>query len=134
MNQLFNGLKTCLVLIIVVAFMRGYYSLYINLDKQPKPFMAREEWLVEGAGSRVVPLPAQLAARLIDSLHIKNYHPVGQLVKDADGYVIGCLNQTAWPARMDSTSRNLVGYYQDIAQVPGVTIKHNYEGICIGGY
>jgi hypothetical protein len=132
MNQVFVGLKTCLILLVMVVFMRGYYSLYVNLDKQPKPFMQKEEWLRAGTGARVMPLPTQLAARLIDSLHIPDYHPVGQLVKDADGYVIGCLNQTAWPARMDSTSRNLVGYYQDIVKIPGVTIRHTYEGICIG--
>lgn len=114
--------------------MRGYYTMYFNLDKQPKPFMDKKEWLVAGSGAHVIPLPAQVAAHLIDSLKLQDYHAVGQLVKDGDTFVIGCLNQTAWPARMDSSSHNVVGYYQDIIKIPNVTIKHNDRGICIGRY
>lgn len=134
MNVLTNVLKSCVILAILGMFMKNYYTLFFNLDKQPKPFMKKQEWLTAGTGTQVLPLQTQIAAALIDSLNVPNYHPVGQIVKDADGYIIGCLNQTAWPARMDSTSRNLVGYYQDIIKIPGVTINYNYEGICIGRY
>ena len=96
--------------------------------------MQKESWLLVGSGNHTLPAQVQVACKLIDSLHLKDYHVIGAIRKSDDGYSIATLNQTAWPARSDSTSRNVVGYYPDVAALPNAKILLNDQGICVGRY
>lgn len=125
---------TVFLLLFLWIMLRGYYQEFINLDKMPKPYMYKDEWLVAGSGISILPMQTQIAAKLIDSAKVTTYKTVGQFRKSGDAYVEATLFQTAWPARPDTTSRNIVGFYQDLITLPGIKIIYTYEGICIGRY
>ena len=125
---------TALLVLFLWIMLKDFYQEYINLDKMPKPYMYKDEWLVKGAGMNVLPLQTQIAAKLIDSAKVSTYKTIGQFRKSGDSYVEATLFQAAWPVRPDTTSRNVVGFYQDMISIPGIKIIYNYEGICIGRY
>ncbi len=96
--------------------------------------MYKEEWLTEGAGMHVLPVPVQAAAHMIDSTKIPTYKTIGQIKQIDGGYWQATLFQSAWPAKADSTSRNVIGLCQDIIAVPNVKIISSHDGICLGRY
>lgn len=120
------------LLLSLTFFFRSYYTLYFNFSNQPKEFMHKENWLVKGKGIEVLPPYVGMADKLLDSARVKDYTVLGQMKTDGDGYIFATLNEEAWPIRYDTASRNVLGYYQDLVQVKGLTIQYNDQGICLG--
>ena len=96
--------------------------------------MYKEEWQQAEAGMRVMPPAVQIADRMIDSAKLDTYKTIGQIKQMDGGYWQATLFQCAWPAKPDSTSRNLIGFCQDIIAVPNVKIISSHDGICLGRY
>ena len=91
------------------------------------------------SGRDVLPEEAQLLLIAIDSFKFKDYKLYKSLGGTNDGIgnaaeIYQRINESAWPVPLDTNSRNVIGYTNEVSEIPGIKILLQYNNVSIGTY
>jgi hypothetical protein len=139
-----NQIKKIVFLILLLSI---WYYLFIPYFKNFKSFEEgaknipkdNTKLFTPKSGREILPIEAQVALFAIDTFHFKDfklYQTLGDYAHASDE-IVGIyqrINESAWPVKLDTTSRNLIGYTNEISTVPGINILLQYNNISVGTY
>lgn len=131
----------CAVLIAIWHYlMSPYLDNFKSFKKDAKKVKSDKVILfTPKSGRGVLPVEVQIALFAIDSFNLKDYKLYNSFGdyksnKGNAGEIYQRMNESAWPIKNDSNSRNLFGYTNELLSVPGIIIKLNYNNVSYGTY
>jgi hypothetical protein len=138
------SLKKIIFSIILIAIWQYLFSEYFKSfknfqDNAKKVKSDRVILFTPKSGRGVLPVEVQIALFAIDSFNLKDYRLYKSFGdyksnKGNAGEIYQRMNESAWPIKNDSNSRNLLGFTNELLSVPGIKIKLNYNNIGFGTY
>lgn len=139
-----NQLKKILFLVFLLSvwyYLFTPYIKYFNLFEINAKIIKKDNTnlFTPKSGRGVLPIEAQIALFAIDTFHFKDYRLYQSLgdFRHASDEVVGIyqrINESAWPIQLDTTSRNLIGFTDEISTVPGINILLQSNNISVGTY
>jgi hypothetical protein len=131
----------CVLLIAIWYYLlSSYFKSFKTFQIDAKKVKSDKVILFKPKSGRgVLPIEVQIALFAIDSFNLKDYNLYKSFgdYKSNQGNAVEIyqrINESAWPVKIDSNSRNLFGFTNEISTVPGIKIKLNYNNISFGTY
>ena len=112
-----------------------FYNSYPTQKEQAlKAIYNPNEIMKPKSGRQVLNRTEQIVTFAIDTLKIKDFKFYGKLNKKDKAEEWYYISATNWPCKLDTNSKNLIGYAEELSKIPGVTLTFNYEDIGVASY
>ena len=122
----------CLYLFYTFA-LTDVYGVYRQAAQAAQRIPKETEELNQvNSGRDLLPEDVQLLLSAIDSSRIHDFNFYGTYGRENNPMSWFYLNASAWPARLDSTSVNVIGYTNEIKSIPAIKILYDQKGLGIG--
>jgi len=140
MNQIKKIFFLLLLLSIWYYLFIPYIKSFIAFDANAKNIVRNNTLLfTPKSGREVLPVEAQIALFAIDTFHFKDFRLYKSLEYNAQApanivEIYQRINESAWPIQLDTNSRNLIGFTNEISNVPGINVLLQYDNLSVGTY
>ncbi len=92
-----------------------------------------KELFTPKSGLEVLPSETQTVLFILDSFKLNDYKLVGRLAdQKLESLNLQRINESAWPVRSDSTSKNIIGYTAELKDSAGIKIIVNVNNLSYG--
>jgi hypothetical protein len=137
-----NQIKKIVFLVLLLSI---WYYLFTPYIKFFNSFEANTKHIVKNntllftpkSGRDVLPVEAQFALFAIDTFHFKDYKLLLGNNNPAPDNIVEIyqrVNESAWPVQLDTNSRNLIGFTNEISTIDGINILSQYNNMSVGTY
>ena len=132
MNRIIYCLLFCLIFFVFTGTFKPYFNKFLDFNTNSGSWNENDSLLLTPkSGREVLPANVQTCLKIIDSLKAKNYFMYGSFPQN-DMEFYQRIQESAWPARNDSTSKLLFGYPEELNKIAGLKIIFNQNNFCVG--